>query len=551
MNYRKKVELIKEILKITFVYSPSTVNQVKTLSGRKWHPTQKFWSCPPSYDNFSKLEEWNFSFDKKAQSAFNKLNEVNNVQIDFIPGFEKMYPFQLQGVEFIESKNGRALVGDEMGLGKTIQALGYLAYHDDDFDKAIIICPASLKLNWEKECKQWMPNKEVFVASGTKHDRCLEEMIEYDDIIVINYDILESWLDFLISLKPSVLILDEAHYLKNRAKIWDYKTDPKTGEFLLDPETNKKIKIRGSGRYKTARVQAVMDLAKNIPHVIPLTGTPIENRPEEFWNLIKLVDPAEWHSEWNFLQTYCGKKHNGFGWDFSGASNIDKLHKKIQNIMIRRTKAEVLPELPAKVRTVIPLEIDNRKAYDQMVNELDDSDSPAIQLTRIEALKQLVVTGKIDSCIKWIKNFLEGSDQKLVVFCTHQIVVDRLLNDLYEFQPVGIDGRTAVNKRQAIVEAFQTNPNIRVFIGNIKAAGVGLTLTAASSTCFLELGWTPGEHDQAEDRVHRIGQEADSVNAYYLLGQDTIDMKIAELLDEKRKVLDSVLDGKETEETGL
>lgn len=543
MNYKKQAKLVKADLHITFVYNAGLVTKVKTLSGRKWHPAQRMWSCPPSFENLDKLTEWDFELDKTAQRVWDDMNEQTQIDLDNHPALEGAYPFQKRGVEFLEAMNGKALISDEMGLGKTVQALLYLKLHPE-LRPAVIVCPASLKLNWEKEIRTWLDCKCTIVSgnySGTPPT--------FAPILIINYDILDSWIEWLLTIKPDVMILDEAHYIKNRTKIYDYKTDPKTGEFLKD-EYGKKIKIRGSGRYKTARVQAVMDLAKNIPHIIPLTGTPIENRPEEFWNLLKLVDPIEWGSEWNFLQTYCGKKHNGFGWDFSGASNIEKLHKKAQRCMIRRLKSEVLPDLPAKIRTVIPLEITNRKAYNQAVDELDSSDSPAIQLTRIEALKQLVVEGKIKACIDWIKDFLE-SGEKLVVFCTHHLVVDILMKELEAYDPVSIDGRTPINHRQSAVDNFQNYSCHKIFIGNIKAAGVGLTLTAASSTCFIELGWTPGEHQQAEDRVHRIGQEADSVNAYYLLGQDTIETEIAELLDEKRKVLDSVLDGKETEETSL
>jgi SWI/SNF-related matrix-associated actin-dependent regulator 1 of chromatin subfamily A len=521
MDYKKKVQLEKDILKITFVYSPITVNQVKTLSGRKWHPASKYWSCPPSFENFEKLIEWGFNLNDRAQKAWDKLNEAKNVQLDVIPGFEKMYPFQLKGVEFIESKNGRALVGDEMGLGKTIQALGYLALHPE-LRPAVIVCPASLKLNWEKECYEWLGfGERVYIAQGTKipdsWDSFRMENNGDENIIIINYDILDSWIDFLSLMQPKVLILDEAHYIKNT---------------------------------KAKRSKAVKKLAKKCQHVIGLTGTPIINRPIEFFAILNLLNPTEWNNRWSYAHKYCGAKHNGFGWDFNGSSNPDELNQALKRTMIRRLKSEVLPELPAKIRTVIPLEITNRKEYNNMVNELDESDSPAIQLTRIEKLKQLVVEGKIKACINWITDFLE-SGEKLVVFATHKIVIHELFNSLGYYFPVKIDGSVSQLARQQAVEDFQNNPNCKLFIGNIKAAGVGLTLTAASSTCFLELGWTPGDHDQAEDRVHRIGQESDSVNTYYLLGKDTIDMEIAELLDQKRKVLDSVLDGTVTEETNL
>jgi len=407
--------------------------------------------------------------------------------------------------------NGRALIADSMGLGKTVQALLYLKLHPE-LRPAVIVCPASLKLNWEKEIWNWL-QVPALVLSGNYKKLGFNHL---ENIIVINYDILDSWTDFLVSLNPSCLIIDEAHAIKNQ---------------------------------KAKRSKAVKKLAKKVDHVIGLTGTPIINRPIEFFAILNLLNKNEWPSFWGYAHKYCGAKHNGFGWDFNGSSNTEKLNEALKRTMIRRLKSEVLPELPAKIRTVIPLEIDNRIEYDQAVLALDESDSPAIQLTRIEALKQLVVEGKIKACINWISDFLE-SGEKLVVFCTHKKVINRLMDE-FGHMGVKVDGSVKTTDRHESVRLFQEDPQCKIFIGNIKAAGVGLTLTAASSTAFIEIGWTPGEMDQCEDRVHRIGQEADSVNAYYLLGQNTIDMEIAELLDEKRKVLDAVLDGKETEETGL
>jgi len=518
----KKVELVKELLKITFngLGFNMNLNLVKSLSGRKFVGKTRpvYWTCPPSFENIEKLIEWEFNLDKKIIALFEKMNEKVEVQIDSIPGFERMYPFQLKGVEFLESMDGRALLADSMGLGKTVQALGYLKLHPE-FGFSIIVCPASLKLNWEKEVWEWL-QVPALVLSGNYKKLGFNHL---ENIIVINYDILDSWADFLVSLNPSCLIIDEAHMIKNQ---------------------------------KAKRSKAVKKLAKKVDHVIGLTGTPIINRPSEFFAILNLLNKNEWPSFWGYAHKYCGAKHNGFGWDFNGSSNTEKLNEALKHTMIRRLKSEVLPELPTKVRTVIPLEITNRAEYNKAVQDFADlmeSDSddtpPAVQLTRIEALKQLVVGGKIKACINWISDFLESSE-KLVVFCTHKKVVNRLMDQFGEIA-VKIDGSCSMGHRESSVQLFQNNPNYSLFIGNIKAAGVGITLTAASNTCFIELGWTPGEHDQAEDRVHRIGQEADSVNAYYLLGQNTIDMEIAELLDDKRKVLDSVLDGKETEETGL
>jgi SWI/SNF-related matrix-associated actin-dependent regulator 1 of chromatin subfamily A len=171
-------------------------------------------------------------------------------------------------------------------------------------------------------------------------------------------------------------------------------------------------------------------------------------------------------------------------------------------------------------------------------------------VVQIEKLKQICVRGKMAAMKEWINNYLEEQD-KLVVFGVHKEVIDLLMEEFKGFAPVKIDGSVSMVNRQAAVDSFQTDPNCKVFVGNIQAAGVGITLTASNSTCFTELGWTPGGHSQAEDRVHRIGQEADSVNAYYIVAKGTIEEKIMLMLDTKTKVLAEVLDGAEVESSSL
>ena len=346
------------------------------------------------------------------------------------------------------------------------------------------------------------------------------------DLTIINYDILDSWMPILKGIKFKTLIIDECHYIKNS---------------------------------KAQRTKAVRKLAKKIPHVIALSGTPITNRPIEFFNTLNIIKPEKFPAFWGYAMEYCAPKHNGWGWDFTGASNTKKLHEElVSSIMVRRRKDQVLQDLPEKVRTVIPMELDNRKEYYKAQNDFlswlreEEGVEAAIKASRaqvlvqIERLKQLAAQGKIKGAVGWIKDFLD-SDQKLVVFCVHKNIVDLLMKE-FKGMVVKIDGSVPTDKRLQIVEQFQTDDKIRLFVGNIRAAGVGITLTAASNTCFLELGWTPGEHDQAEDRVHRIGQEASSVNAWYLRADGTVENDIAHLIDKKREVIANVLDGHDVDE---
>ena len=440
-----------------------------------------------------------------------------------IPGLQKgLRKFQLQDLLKTEQLNGRILNGSEMGLGKTVTTLAYLQLHSEK-RPVVIVCPASLKLNWLKEIHEWMETPDVQVLGGKNPN-----MPIVGDILIINYDILDSWVNKLKQINPQIIITDECHYYKNN---------------------------------QAKRTKAVKKLCKNIPHIIALSGTPIVNRPIEGFNALKIIDDAMIPNFWKFAQRYCGAKHNGFGWDFSGATNTDELHEKLVNtVMIRRKKEDVLPDLPPKVYSTIPFEINNQKEYKRAENDFIQyitetkgekaakKANNAEVLTRINGLKQISVRGKLKQAKDWIKNFIE-SNGKLVVFAVHKETINGLMEEFGE-QAIKIDGSVSGQKREEAVEQFQNNDSIRLFVGNIQAAGVGLNLTAASSVAFLELPWTPGDLQQASDRVHRIGQNK-SVNIYYLLASGTIEEEIAELIDKKRRVLDSVLDGEETNQESL
>ena len=477
-----------------------------------------------------------------------------------IPGLQKgLYGFQSEGVIFIDARKGNSIIADQMGTGKTVQALAYLQLHPE-LRPAVVVVPASVKLNWAREAEKWMTDPAVKVLSG-KTPYKLNPSNPY--IYIINYDILRNETE----MKP--------------------KIDKKTGLTVINPATGKpkmeKVEIRNTGwgdflskisprimivdecqfikNKKALQTKAVLRVGKTAGRVIGLSGTPIVNRPVEFYNIIDLVKPNLIGSFWDYARTYCGATHNGFGWDFGGATNMKKLHQILSStIMIRRKKSEVLKDLPAKTRTVVPLEIDNRADYQKAANDIigwiednvgEDAAAKAKHaeiLVQFEKLKQLAVKGKMKMAIQWIKDFID-TGEKLVVFATHKIVIDELMKKFGNIA-VKIDGSTLVKKRLAIIDQFQEDPNTKLFVGNMKAAGAGITLTAAFNAVILELGWTPGEHDQAEDRIHRIGQE-NAANIWYLIADDTIENEIATLLDDKRKVLTAILDGEDVKDESI
>jgi len=489
-------------------------DRIKGLSYRVWDTVLKTWKTTVNNldEVIEEFPEASLSENLKAFMSDQKKIAAQSRAMESTGAFDlggfgtgkELLPFQIAGLEFIEMTHGRALIGDEMGTGKTIQSLAYFQIHPE-LRPAIIVCPASVKFNWRNEINQWLTTTENLVVINKKED------ISKASIVVINYDILGKWLYALQAINPQIIIFDESHVLKNP---------------------------------KAARTKAAVEISRD-RRVIALTGTPILNKPVELFPQLNIINPRAYpeNSFFPFAKKYCNAHNTEFGWDFNGASNIQKLAEEIKGIMIRRTKDQVLTELPPKRRTKVLLMMSNRKYYDEAYSEfkewMAEEEKPEERdvLAWIETLKQHCTTGKLEAAKLWVKEFLETGN-KLVLFCTHQFTIDFFMK---EFKAVKIDGSTSQNERERAVYLFQNDPETRLFIGNIKAAGVGITLTAASNVAFIELDWTPAMHDQAEDRCNRIGQK-NSVNCYYLLAENTIDEHICRKLEQKREVIGEVLD---------
>jgi SWI/SNF-related matrix-associated actin-dependent regulator 1 of chromatin subfamily A len=431
----------------------------------------------------------------------------------------ELKPFQRAGVRYL-LRQRRAFLADEQGLGKTIEALATL--EADGAYPAIVVCPASLKLNWLAELERWLPHRSAQALSGTS----ASAPIEPADVTVVNYDIVAGRLSALSAIAPRALVLDESHYCKNAA---------------------------------AKRTQAVQQLSGAVPRdglVLALTGTPVMNRPPELISQLRILGRlADFGSGAQF-----GKR-------FRGADAHLRLHWHLRaRCFARRLKADVLPQLPAKTRAVVPIELDNEPEYRLAekdliawlqsqpldLHELDARVAAALRaerLVRLNALKLLAARGKLHSALAWIHDFC-SSGERLVVFAHHREIQRALLERFpHALHILGQDSPVA---RDAALRAFQEpdDGHNQLIICSIEVAGHGITLTRASNVAFLELDWTPAKHDQAEDRCHRFGQE-DTVNASYLLAAGTVDETIATLLERKRAVIGAVTDGLEEDEEGV
>lgn len=556
MSKSKKIDLYDSgNFIVSFPYDFETVQRVKNFRGRKYNPDLKVWIVPILKDNITIIDNdlLDFFLTPPADDAINlylksykKLQKVKEEK-EFlsrattadvtIPGLKgELFPFQKAGVQFIEKSKGIALVADEMGLGKTIQAIAWLQLHPE-IRPAFIVCPATLKLNWEREFLKWATNVDPYVVFSNTFDG-----FEFAsaNIVIVNYDILKIFCneykdeknrtifeasDFFLRKKFKAFIGDEIHLVKNQ---------------------------------KTKRTQALAALTVNIPNKVILSGTPFLNRPIEIFSALSLLLPDEYNDKtfFKFAKQYCDAKMGTYGWDFSGHSNTDELsHKLRSSIMIRREKKDVLSELPEKVRVMLPIKVD-LKEYNKIENNfsewlidndkvslevlLSDEDIQEHPLAKIEYLKQAALKAKIKFFIEWCIDFLEGSEEKLVIFGHHKEFTRQLKDELKAYHPVMITGDEDVMERQESVDKFQSFKKHRVAICGLKSANYGITLTAASNVATIEFGWTPAEHEQAEDRTHRIGQK-NAVTAYYMVAEGTIEEDIYNLLQSKTKVFKEVM----------
>lgn len=511
---RKITKIDEKKMKIIFKSADSKRFQqdleiVKGLAGRSYHPKKKEWYAPINKVNLCILAEAQFEIPSEL-FTYIKPKKKKKVEITLPKKLEEsMKPYQKEGLHFIVANGGKVLLGDEMGLGKTLQAISFIECGKKT-TPTLIICPSSLKINWQRELKKWI-NKESQIINGKTKVSFLSE------VVIVNYEILGAHKEEILKHKFKTVVLDECHYIKNP---------------------------------KAQRTKTSIGIIKKLdPYMIPISGTPITSKPAEFFTILNMLRPEIFPTFWEYAKRYCGMTHNGFGYDYSGASNLTELNEILkEDIMIRRKKMDVLKELDPKIRTVIPLKNekglkDYYRREAEVMQEIEDGEM--IYLSKFEKLKQKAWEIKEKEVITWIKDFLE-SEEKLIIMATHYHVIDSLYESFKDIS-VKLDGRSSQEARQQAVDDFQNNPSIKLFVGNIKASGVGITLTASSNVATIQLGWTPGEHDQAEDRAHRIGQK-DTVNCWYLLSEGTIEEEIADLLDKKRKILASVLDGKEVVE---
>ena len=435
----------------------------------------------------------------------------------FAPGLDRisegsLYPHQADGVAYLLSKK-RVILADDMGLGKTRQAIVAMGAGAPD-GKVLVVCPASLKLNWKREIQMVDAFAEVEVLGVDR------EANRDPRWVIVNYDILRKHADRLHAVEWSGVILDEAHFIKNASQ-----------------RTNHCLKLLG--------VQADAHAPVIGPEfVFLLTGTPMTNRPKDLFNLLRCVGHPSARSFLSFAKRYCDAYRNDYGWVTTGASNLEELNLLMKEVSIRRKKEEVL-ELPPKIRSWVPVDISGSKAAFNAVEGFltwyvgtDPSQPNDTEfLARLMKVRTALHKAKQGAVAERIRDVV-ASGEKVVAFTCFSEGIERHKRKLGD-SAVTITGSDTPEQRMAAVDRFQEDDTVRVALCNIIAGGVGITLTAGTHVIFQDLDWVPANHAQAEDRCYRLGQMS-RVTVEYFLAAGTLDGYISELLEQKMKLIAAV-----------
>jgi len=492
----KSLDYANNLLYIKFLVPRSDfnyiLNVVRSLQGRNFDAANKQWTALASQPNINKLLDAGFCLTDNVKRIWEKapqfvIQETPRKEINYALLPDKIRDYQIRGVEFLEAVDGNGIVGFAPRLGKSLTALAYCLQHPE-YKRILIGCPSNVKIVWEREIHKWTKEEAV-----TLYSRNPVMLNKFDaKFFIVNYDILYDWKEALKEVKFDVMIMDESHYLCNMK--------------MYNAEQKKQVPVK--------RTAAFMELAKGIPHKILLSGTAIKAAPVQFFTSLHTIAPTIFPNEWKYKQKFCGPKHTYYGWDFTGLSNADELISLISPYMIRRRKEDVLTDLPIKQRIVVSFAKDDTANREQELKEK----------------------------IAWIADYLD-SGEKLVVFAWHREVCESIYS-AFPKQAVLVYGGIDNKKKTALQDKFQSDNKIRLFVGQVISANVGIDLSAADTVAFVEMPFNPGDAEQAEERVFLPGDGKQRITVYYLVGKESPEEKIAEILENKNQIVTRVLDNK-------
>ena len=527
------IELKGDNFELSFNYKTSIIERVRQIPGRRFDGARKVWIVPTrsrvdlermiyQIQQFENIN-WVSGTTKKEEDIAYDVPELPDLTIPHSLKIQP-YPYQLKGIaRGLELK--RFMNCDEPGLGKTLQSIDTInlanAFH------CLVICPSSLKINWQREWEKFTDKKAMVLTDKVRDTWTFFYQTGMHQVFIVNYESLKKY--FVQRIK--------------KAEGWTLRDV----EFRNSINLFKSVIIDESHRCKSASTQQAKfckGICTGKEWVIELTGTPVVNRPKDLIPQLAILNRMDDFGGYKpFVNRYCSGQRE--------ASNLKELNFNLwKYCMFRREKSLVLTDLPDKIRQVNTCEITNRKEYMDAERDLimylqkyKDADDEKIEkalrgevMVRINILRQISARGKVRDVIEFVKDFRENG-KKIILFCSLHEVVDQLKR--YFPTAVSVTGRDSQDEKQRAVDAFQNNPKADIIICSIKAAGVGLTLTASSNVAFVEFPWTYADCCQCEDRAHRIGQK-DSVTCYYFLGRRTIDEKVYRIIQEKKNIANAV-----------
>ena len=527
------IELKGDNFELSFKYKPSIVDRIRQIPGRRFDGTRKVWIIPTrsrvdlermiyQIQQFENIN-WLSGNEKREEEAVYDIPELPELVIPHNLKIQP-YPYQLKGIaRGLELK--RFMNCDEPGLGKTLQSIATI--NIAGAFPCLVICPSSLKINWMREWEKFTEKKAMILTDKVRDTWTFFFQTGMHQVFIVNYESLKKY--FVQRIKKS-----EGWTLRDV-------------EFRNSINLFKSVIIDESHRCKSASTQQAKfckGICTGKEWIIELTGTPVVNRPKDLIPQLAILNRMEDFGGYKpFVNRYCSGQRE--------ASNLKELNFNLwKYCMFRREKSLVLTDLPDKIRQVNTCEITNRKEYVDAERDLimylqkyKDADDEKIEkalrgevMVRINILRQISARGKVRDVIEFVKDFRENG-KKIILFCSLHEVVDQLKR--YFPTAVSVTGRDSQDDKQRAVDAFQNNPKTDIIICSIKAAGVGLTLTASSNVAFVEFPWTYADCCQCEDRAHRIGQK-DSVTCYYFLGRRTIDEKVYRIIQEKKNIANAV-----------
>ena len=527
------IELKGDNFELSFKYKPSIVDRVRQIPGRRFDGAKKVWIVPArsrvdlermiyqirQFENIN----WVNGTEKKEEDIAYDIPELPDLTVPHNLKIQP-YPYQLKGIaRGLQLK--RFMNCDEPGLGKTLQSIATINLADAF--PCLVVCPSSLKINWLREWEKFTDKKAMILTDKVRDTWTFFFQTGMHQVFIVNYESLKKY--FVQRIK--------------KAEGWTLRDV----EFRNSINLFKSVIIDESHRCKSASTQQAKfckGICTGKEWVIELTGTPVVNRPKDLIPQLAILDRMNDFGGYKpFVDRYCSGQRE--------ASNLRELNFNLwKYCMFRREKSLVLTDLPDKIRQVNTCEITNRKEYMDAERDLimylqkykdadDDKIAKAMRgevMVRINILRQISARGKVRDVIEFVKDFRENG-KKIILFCSLHEVVDQLKR--YFPTAVSVTGRDSQDEKQRAVDAFQNNPKADIIICSIKAAGVGLTLTASSNVAFVEFPWTYADCCQCEDRAHRIGQK-DSVTCYYFLGRRTIDEKVYRIIQNKKAIAKDV-----------